>query len=83
MAAEVISNHFQLSTMLKCANMKVPTEAENQQKIEEYQLALRQFQQQQMMQQMQHQPPMGAPGVSPTGPAPGSRSLRRTARAGS
>ena len=72
MAAEVISKHFQMSTLVKCANMKIPTEADNQQQIEKYQLALRNFQQQQMMQQMQHQAlPPSAPAGAPTAAAPG------------
>lgn len=71
MAAEVIANHFSMSTLVKCANMKVPTEQENQQKIEEYKLQLMQFQQQQMRQL----PPPNALGLAPQaspGGAPGS-----------
>ena len=71
MAAEVIANHFQMSTLIKCANMKIPTEAENQQKIEQFQLQMRAFQQQQQMlaqqQQMRGAPPQ--PQLGP--PAPG------------
>ena len=65
MAAEVIANHFQISTLVKCANMKVPTEADNQKKIEEYQLQLRQFALSQQQSQM-----MGHNGGPPMGPAP-------------
>jgi hypothetical protein len=73
MAAEVIANHFQISTMVKCANMKVPTEADNQKKIDEYQFQLRQFQIAQMQaSQMGPAVSMGAtpPGAGPPGAPP-------------
>ena len=60
MAAEVIANHFQMSTLIKCANMKIPTEADNQKQIEQFQLQLRMFQQQQMR-GPPPQPQLGAP----------------------
>ena len=69
MAAEVIANHFQMSTLVKCANMKIPTEAENQQQIEQYKLQLMQFQQQQMRQLPPPNAPALAPQALPGGPA--------------
>ena len=65
MAAEVIANHFQMSTLVKCANMKIQTEQDNQKQIEQYKLQLMQFQQMQMRQL----PPPSA-GVS-AGASPG------------
>ena len=70
MAAEVIANHFQMSTLVKCANMKIPTEADNQKQIEQYKLQLMQFQQQQMRQLPPPTAPGLAPQTSPGGPAP-------------
>ena len=69
MAAEVVANHFQVGNMAKCANMKIPTEQEQQAQIQQYQVAMRQFQQHAMM---GHNggPPMGAPGASPSGLPP-------------
>ena len=74
MAAEVIANHFQMSTLVKCANMKIPTEADNQKQIEQYRLQLMQFQHQQQiaqMQQMRQLPPPSAPGAAPPQALPG------------
>jgi hypothetical protein len=72
MAAEVIANHFQMSTLVKCANMKIPTEADNQKQIEQYKLQQIQFQQQQQIAQMRQLPPPNAPvpAALPGGPAP-------------
>jgi hypothetical protein len=68
MAAEILANHCQVTTMVKVANMKIPTEAEQQQQIQQYQVQLRQFVIQQHQQNMQQL----APGASPTGaPTPG------------
>lgn len=72
MAAEIMANHVQVSTMAKCANMKIPTEAEQQAEIQQYQVALRQFQieQAQHAAQQQQNAPGGSPpqGASPGGP---------------
>jgi hypothetical protein len=75
MAAEVVANHFQVSTMAKCANMKIPAEAEQYQQIQQYQVQLRQFviaqQQKQVAAAHQGQPQLSPPGASPPGAAPG------------
>ena len=68
MAGEVIANHFQVPTMAKCANMKIPTEGEQQQQIQAYQIQLRQFMIAQQQKQMQV-----APGASPPGAPPGAQ----------
>ena len=72
MAAQVISSQFQIETLLKCANLKLPTDAEVAQKRAQFEQQVQQWQmlahQQQMLAQ-QHAPAPG-PGPAP-GPAPG------------
>lgn len=69
MAAEIVANHFQISTLVKCANLKVPTEAEQQEKIHQYQQQMQQWQQIAIFHQQQ-QPSAGSPPPPPQQGAP-------------
>lgn len=76
MVAEVISTQFQIETMLECANMKLPTDADVQQAQIKFEQELQQWKMQQIAQQQRQLPPAqaGAPAgptsATPTPPSP-------------
>ena len=59
LAAEIVANHFQVSTLCKISDMPLPTEAEVQQKAQQFQLELAQYRQSQAQAQPNPQGPQG------------------------
>ena len=74
MCAEVVSSQFQVSTMLECSNMKLPTDQDVAMATMKYQQEMQAWQAQQQAAMMGHNggPPMGPP---PNGQPPSAGSM--------